>query len=93
MFSVQKCSISRFLFDKTLFFFPNNFKLVGENIYVADSTSDYCGRLIALEKYWELKLTFGEHLEHSLNIADISITPLSNIVILDVCQLFRYFFV
>ncbi|CAC5381844.1 TRIM56 [Mytilus coruscus] len=78
--------ISRFIFDKDLFCFPNKITSIGTDICIADSISDYSGRLITLDNNGKVKWTYGDNETNSVIIADMVSTPLYNIVLLDSCQ-------
>ncbi|CAC5381843.1 TRIM56 [Mytilus coruscus] len=78
--------IFRFMFDKNLFCFPNKITSLGTDICIADSISDYSGRLVTLDNKGKVKWTYGDNETNSVIIADMVSTPLCNIVLLDPCQ-------
>ncbi|VDI47655.1 Hypothetical predicted protein [Mytilus galloprovincialis] len=78
--------ISRFIFDKDLFCFPNKITSIGTDICIADSISDYSGRLVTLDNKGKVKWTYGDNETNSVIIADMVSTPLYNVVLLDPCQ-------
>ncbi|CAC5364367.1 TRIM56 [Mytilus coruscus] len=78
--------IFRFLFNKDLFCFPNKITSLGTDICIADSISDYSGRLVTLNNKGKVKWTYGDNETNSVIIADMVATPLNNIVLLDPCK-------
>ncbi|XP_071124707.1 uncharacterized protein [Mytilus edulis] len=78
--------IFRFLFNKDLFCFPNKITSIGTDICIADSISDYSGRLVTLNNRGKVKWTYGNDEKNSVIIGDMVATPLNNIVLLDPCQ-------
>ncbi|CAG2214057.1 TRIM56 [Mytilus edulis] len=78
--------IFRFLFNKDLFCFPNKITSLGTDICIADSISDYSGRLVTLNNKGKVKWIYGDNETNSVIIADMVATPLNNIVLLDPCQ-------
>ncbi|CAC5381842.1 unnamed protein product [Mytilus coruscus] len=78
--------ISRFDYDKDLFCFPNRIASFGSDICVADSISDYSGRLVTLDSTGKVRWTYGDEEQNSVVIADMVSTPLSNIILFDACQ-------
>ncbi|CAG2252743.1 unnamed protein product [Mytilus edulis] len=78
--------IFRFLFNKDLFCFPNKITSLGTDICIADSISDYSGRLVTLNNKGKVKWIYGDNETNSVIIADMVATPLNNIVLLDPCK-------